>query len=318
MLGIAGARHILRLEGYRWIAPLSAFYPDAIQTVDLSTWNTAFPRSSIVATRKSGNTSRLFPDYLALRPTTSGGSYDWAVAEAKGTSMSLTSAASCPSEWSTQVRNVTVTVNGTELEIPRHVVIATRVNPNAKRARARRLQVRAWNRTVNTKASLSSEAAVDIAAAHLFGFFRGAYLRENAMAIAFSVHMRAASRQGKLSADIKTDAQRAADLAEEEISERSGRLRNQGNVPGSTIVELDTESGPIRIELAEPLIALSRRLRQSETIDSAAAALHDADLRLNAWEKSREPVKKERGIAVLPFGAEVHFPHGFDPRDQRR
>jgi hypothetical protein len=41
----------------------------SIQAVDLSTWNTSFPQSSIVATRKSGSTSRLFPDYLALRPT---------------------------------------------------------------------------------------------------------------------------------------------------------------------------------------------------------------------------------------------------------
>jgi hypothetical protein len=36
MLGVAGARHILASEGYRWIAPLSAFYPDAVQAVDLS------------------------------------------------------------------------------------------------------------------------------------------------------------------------------------------------------------------------------------------------------------------------------------------
>jgi hypothetical protein len=114
MLGVAGTRHVLTSGGYRWIAPISAFYPGAIQAVDLSTWNTLFPQSSIVATRKSGSTSRLFPDYLALRPKSGVGSYEWAVAEA-----------------------------------------------NAKRAWARRLQVRAWNRTVTVEAGLSSEAAVD-------------------------------------------------------------------------------------------------------------------------------------------------------------
>ena len=30
MVGVAGARHILASEGYRWIAPLSAFYPEAV------------------------------------------------------------------------------------------------------------------------------------------------------------------------------------------------------------------------------------------------------------------------------------------------
>jgi hypothetical protein len=35
MLGVAGARHVLATEGYRWIAPLSAFYPNAAGAVDL-------------------------------------------------------------------------------------------------------------------------------------------------------------------------------------------------------------------------------------------------------------------------------------------
>lgn len=168
------------------------------------------------------------------------------------------------------------------------------------------------------EAGLSSEAAVDIAAAHLFGFFRGAHLRENATAIALSVQMRTASREGKLNPKIRADAQRAADLAEQEISERGGRLSSQADVPGSTILQLDTDSGPIRIELAEPLIAFSRTLRQSETVESAAAALHEVDSRLNTWEKSRERDRTERDIAVLPFGAQLHFPYGFDPRDERR
>ncbi len=45
MLGISGARHILAKEGYRWIAPLSAFYSDTIQPVNLSEWPKAFPPS---------------------------------------------------------------------------------------------------------------------------------------------------------------------------------------------------------------------------------------------------------------------------------
>jgi len=113
MLGVAGTRHVLMSEGYRWIAPISAFH--------------------IV-----------------------GGCIEWAVAEAKGTKMSLKSTSSCPTEWSNQARNVVIKVNGTEIDIPRHVVVATRVNPNAKRDRARRLQVRTWNRAVTPQAGLPS------------------------------------------------------------------------------------------------------------------------------------------------------------------
>jgi hypothetical protein len=38
MLGVAGTRHVLASEGYRWIAPLSAFYEENFQTVDISDW----------------------------------------------------------------------------------------------------------------------------------------------------------------------------------------------------------------------------------------------------------------------------------------
>jgi len=34
MLGVAGARQVLEHEGYRWIAPASAFYPDVRHPVD--------------------------------------------------------------------------------------------------------------------------------------------------------------------------------------------------------------------------------------------------------------------------------------------
>src|ERR1039458_9777896 len=84
MLGVAGARHVLDSEGYRWIAPLSAFYPDAVQPVDLSNWHPIFPPSRVTATAAPGNPSRLRPDYIALRPTSSSSvALGWALVEAK-------------------------------------------------------------------------------------------------------------------------------------------------------------------------------------------------------------------------------------------
>src|SRR5215831_7407365 len=38
MLGVAGTRHFLRRKGYTWIAPLSAFYPNVAQAVDVQAW----------------------------------------------------------------------------------------------------------------------------------------------------------------------------------------------------------------------------------------------------------------------------------------
>ena len=89
MLGIAGARHFLESENYRWVAPLSAFYPNAAGSVDLPGWNMSFPQSSIVVRRALGSRSRLRPDYMALRRNGSRNSYEWVVAEAKGTGLNL-------------------------------------------------------------------------------------------------------------------------------------------------------------------------------------------------------------------------------------
>lgn len=199
MLGIAGTRHVLRLLGYRWIAPLSAFYPDAAQFVDLSQWHVSFPRSSIVADRDPQSASRLRPDYVALR-STGGGTYDWAVAESKGTKVYLGSKTNCPRHWANQARNVVLYVNDGLISIPRHFVIATRVNPNASRASTRRIQLRAWNHREQLDAvagTLPPGACADIASAHLFGLFRGLGLRENAIAIALSVQARSEVRQSR-------------------------------------------------------------------------------------------------------------------------
>src|SRR4051812_37807087 len=79
-------RHILDSEGYRWIAPLSAFYPGAVQPVDLSNWHPIYPLSRIKATAAVGNPCQLRPDYVALRPTSSNSAaLEWALVEAKRT-----------------------------------------------------------------------------------------------------------------------------------------------------------------------------------------------------------------------------------------
>ena len=321
MLGVAGARHVLAYEGYRWIAPLSAFYPGAIEQVDLSAWHSSFPRCSVTATRAPDSSSRLRPDYVALRSTSSarsGGLYEWAVAEAKGTRRCLTSARTCPTAWSNQVRNVMITVNGSRITIPRHLVIATRVNPNASSRIARRIQVRAWNRTDKPEESfLDSDGAIDIVSAHLFGLFKGMGLRENALAIALSVEARKISRSREIFGAFGTleeDIARVADRAEREFFERTRRSAVQAEVPNVGSLSLETDLGPIVIDIAEPVLKLARYLRVAETAEAAAAVLQETDSQLDVWEKSRRAAAGDEGTVVLPFGVELPLPREFERR----
>lgn len=307
MLGVAGTRHVLASDGYRWIAPVSAFYPGAVQVVDLSRWHNSFPRSCVVAERRSGSISRLFPDYLALRPTTSktpSSPYQWAVAEAKGTQSCLRSMSTCRSDWYAQARNVLVTVNGARVRIPRHFVIATRVNPNSTRERARRLQLRAWNHKVEVnKTTLSSDAVADIVTAHLFGLFRGLRFRENAIAMALSVQRRTAYREQSLTNATKDHVNRAFDGADKELLSRTQRG-----------IAFETEFGPMKVELSEPLITLAMKLRRAESPDAASTALQEADSQLDRWEAGQQSKDDMSGTTILPFGMWVHLPSGFEPR----
>jgi hypothetical protein len=318
MLGVAGARHISASEGYRWIAPLSAFYPDAVQTVDLSAWNISFPRSSVVAERLPGSRSRLRPDYLALRSTGArqeGQPYEWAIAEAKGTHICLTGLKDCPIDWYNQARNVRVRVNGSPIPIPRHLVLATRVNPNAVYPRTRRLQVRAWNSTDDsTYPSLPLEAAVDIAAAHLFGLFRNLRLRESARAIALSVQTRAEARYRHSGDVIRRQAEGIWERADDELREHSRSRDEQAGRPTSAVASIETDLGSINVEIAEPVIKFARSLWIAENANVAAAALQEADAQPDEWEIARKAVPREHNTIILPFGVQVQLPREFEPR----
>lgn len=320
MLGVAGARHFLRWEGYTWIAPLSAFYPNVIRTVDVDAWPPQFPQTKLVTDRNPASRSRLRPDYIALRPISNAqnaGAYEWAVAEAKGVANQLSSKTACPSDWYNQARNVTVTVNGAKIVVPRHLVIATRVNPNAANAETRQLQIRAWNRKeeLSPESRLPPEAAVDIASAHLFGMFRALRLRENAIALALAVQLRAEIRRqevGTLLLDeyreretetVLRDARRAARA---ELAARTHEVRAAGR-RRVAVAPIDTDRGTVQVEIAEPLLSLAESLQEAPAEEEAALALRKADTELERME--RQPDQHE---GFGPIGLEIRLPDGFD------
>lgn len=314
MLGVAGARHILRDEGYRWIAPLSAFYPDAVAPVDLTRWNGSFPPSSLTAESNPRNSSLVRPDYVALRSTSAAGgsrSDEWAVAEAKGTSFSLANWPVCPSEWSAQVRNVVLKLNGSKIPIPRHIVIATRVNPNATKPRTRRIQLRAWNkREENEISGLPAEAAVLISAAHLFGVFKGLRLPNNAATIALAVSAR---RNGFTDKQFHGHIQQASERAEQELLARTQQGSAQPGIGTSPVLSLDTERGTVMVQIAEPLLRWARTLRHTTSPDEASRLLRKIDAELDVWEASRQAAGQQ-DQAVYSAGIEMRFPNDFEPR----
>ena len=168
MLGVAGARHFLRELGYRWIAPCSAFYPNAVIPVDVK-WHPKYPRPRLKLFGRKGAKTRLCPDFIAVK-LTKPKTPEFCVAEAKGTSDQLSSQVKCKPIWRLQVQNVRATYDGKPLHIARHLVVASRVNPNAKEAATRRVQLRAWNSNVGVSDE-SSLAFIPIVTMHLAGLY---------------------------------------------------------------------------------------------------------------------------------------------------
>jgi hypothetical protein len=324
MLGVGGARHFLRRDGYAWIAPLSAFYPNAVLSVDVEAWPPQFPQTKLVTDRDPASRSRLRPDYIALRPipgAQSTGAYEWAVAEAKGVTAQLSGKNACPDRWYKQALNVTVTVNGAKVMVPRHLVIATRVNPNATRPSTRRLQIRAWNRKeeLTPEYRLPPEAAIDIASAHLFGMFRALRLRENALALALSVQLRAEIHRGQDGPRLLLEPHRERETAALlQDARRRARAELAARTSGTTegggtrvaVASIDTERGTIAVEIAEPLLALAERLQEAPIEEEAILALHKADTELERLERQRR-AEQQRRESIGPIGLEIRLPDTF-------
>ncbi len=307
MLGVAGARHMLAAEGYRWIAPLSAFYEDNNHQVALQP-NFPYPRSSIKASRDPKNASHLRPDYLAIRPTPSTNpltGYEWVLAEAKGTASSLKNKTKAPQQWSEQVRNAVIKWNGATLTVPRHLVICTRVNPNAVHAKTRRLQLRSWNRKNLEAGSLPSHAAVQVATVHLFGLFKGLHLPNYAVALAMSAQVRAKERNSEPNLRERIQARLFLEYAQDEIVRRTEAPPDDAGIVDETWTTLTTPTGRINIGLAAPLLQFAKELGGAMTDVEAADALQRADKSLDTWEMNRRINSSPSRLALLSTGIAV-------------
>ena len=310
MLGVAGTRHFLQKERYQWIAPLSAFYPEAVQEVDISKWNPEFPRSALTAVLAQGAASPLRPDYVALREQVGPDGqigFEWALVESKGTVYSLAGMTSCPGHWHDQARSVQLQHHGAELDVSRYIVVATRVNPNAARERTRRLQVRAWN-SKETKAAGKShrEAAVEVTAAHLFGLFTNLRMRENARVMAASVQARATFRSKHRRPAARDELRRLRDAADREIESRRGEAVSMPSLTGRrapTSVWIETDFGELLVELDSAAVTLAADLSEAEDPDEAVEKLQQGTRELDEWSR-QAPRRNQRSVS-LPSGVTV-------------
>ena len=181
MIGVAATRRVLAREGYRYVAPASAFYREAATLPATGRWPKRLPPGRLVVEASASSKSRLRPDYLAVRRH-AGGGWEFAAVESKGTARSLASLSACPGPWHEQARNILVEHDGRDLKLSRHLVVAARSNPNAKTDAARRIQVRAWNYFFYffTETPQAAGAVVSIAAADWYGRLLNSELSGNA------------------------------------------------------------------------------------------------------------------------------------------
>ncbi len=74
---------------------------------------------------------------------------------------------------------------------------------------------------------------------------------------------------------------------------------------------IETELGAIQVGVAEPLLALARHLRVSQSPDEIDKLLRKTDAQLDFWQKSRHDGAEAQNLVALPFGVEVRIPTEF-------
>ncbi len=290
MLGVAGARAYLKDDNYRWIAPVSAFFENAVQPVTVPQWYLPFPEPDLTINRVKPRV--LCPDYIVARSSANGATIEWAVAEAKGTAKSLAMRTACEADWQAQVRNVRIDLQGSPLTPQRHIVIATRVNPSGP---DRVLRIKAWNHQEPDDSDAFAPALPEVVCAHLFGLYAGLGLSNISRQLAFAVFQRATR---KYRANL-----RWRELAKER-PETHGAAAPDG-LPEQIAIHAGEDT--VLVDLSAPLRRLTLELSKIDRQEEALKAIREADEALDEWwELHRQP--SSPSTVTLPFGIRVRFP----------
>ncbi|WP_157596444.1 hypothetical protein [Plesiocystis pacifica] len=307
MIGVAGARHVLAREGYGWVAPASAFYPEARAEVATGALPPGLIPTELMVARPSPPTSNLRPDYLAVRKNDKG-LYELALAEAKGTGDALQNKEVCPPRWREQVRNATVSWQGRGVVVSRHIVIATRSNSKAKYAETRRFQIRAWNS--EEPESVDQPGVIRaIAVVQLYGLARNLALPKLAKGILMGEWLR-------LQEFHREDGLAIGGRNEMKTEHVQDQLLEQQKLFYAELERLDEHSARIgsgvstySIELMPELLQLMRRLATPKTIVESQSFVDYMDKsQLLRTADSTYPEQSDEPSWVFP-GVRVHVKH---------
>jgi len=142
LIGTAFSKFVIDdVEKYPWWVPISGI----TSNVETGNWDDInLPRNRFEIRR---NPNFFLPDYLVCRQNDRG--YDFAFVESKGTDISIGNRDTPLESWTNQARNAELLFDNNQVPVPRNIVVATRINPNAKKIETRRIVVRAWNRNTS-------------------------------------------------------------------------------------------------------------------------------------------------------------------------
>ena len=181
ILGVAFARRVIEELGYPWWAPVSAFSSKRRATLTPSWTTLDLPPNKCVV--EKDNSSKLYPDYALARLNPSGSGYQISFAESKGCEKALERLTTPPPEWKKQSRNAKFKFDGVPQSVTQYLLIATRICPDRKITRKRRIQVRAWNSMVPEE-QVKFAAFRDVVVTHYFGVCERIGLSANAQLLA--------------------------------------------------------------------------------------------------------------------------------------
>lgn len=296
MIGVAGARHVLQSLNYRWIAPCSAFYPNNRIEVGIR-WHQSFPRGKLLIEPATPTTSKLRPDYIALKASSAGCPTEFCIAEAKGCDQNLKSKHACPAAWKSQVDNVQLLLSGTQVSIPRKIVIATRVSPNLVNAENRRIQVRAWN-SQGSAPGISITSSVPIVVAHLVGLYRNLEYPDLRM---IRWLLRFAPRWNAEPSQSESALAPSGSLEMRDLRKLADRLRKLADRLVPNLIRQRYSGRNLEIEICEATRVLTASLILARNNYEAASAILRADDELNQWYDRTD----WEGWFALPCGVKI-------------
>lgn len=300
MFGICGTRAVLANEGYTWIAPVSAFYPDNRQDVLFDAAPDWFEPDKLETSGDPAATVSLRPDYVALRRT-EGPRWELAAVESKGTQRSLEGLDPCPTTWSEQVRNITCIYDKEPLIPSRHIVVATRASSRAKTSPYRRVQVRTWSHRDHKSEAPCAPASmtVEVARASLYGLCTNIGLHGSAESLALASRRARTERTGQSFVDPGREREQTARARQRRSGELSSRRASQ--ITGEQVfsTQIETPRSSIILELTEPLLELVETLGDPLVSE---AQFQELDLQVGLHSRRWTEARKNREDIAVGYG----------------